>query len=162
MIEGYVYDLLGPEAGAAFLPVVGHTLIETAVDILVRRCVDPLAGARLYLAANNRSDEVPLVLAGVFGSIQGCPKPREFVKAEKSYRQQMMQYGQLFLLPEPQLIEQLSTQTIGLAQMFLHDVLAWNTAEISQLRSREDCRIHQACDQAGGTSLPQTAHANPV
>ncbi len=115
-IANYVKQLLKPYPPVVlqtFLPVVGHTLIETAVDILVKRNEDPLVGARLYLAAKNRSNEIPGILEGVFpgGS-----------NAEAEFRQQMLGYGQLFLLKEPLLIEQLSTQTAGLGEMFLSQI----------------------------------------
>jgi len=129
-IEKYITGLLPPEAAAVFLPVVGHTLIETAVDILVRRNEDPLAGARLLQAAKTRSGDVPQVLAGFFGSIPGCPEAEAVRKAEAQYRQQMMGYGQLFQLPEPQLIGEISKQTIGVAQMFLVDVLGMSPSDL--------------------------------
>jgi hypothetical protein len=130
-ISKYINTLLGPYS-EVFLPVVGHTLIETAVDILVRRHEDPLAGARLLLAARYRSDEVPQVLAGVFSSIpvENFPTAEYVAAAEKEYRDAMMGYGQLFLLPEPQLIEAISQQTIGVAQMFLVDVLGMSPSDL--------------------------------
>jgi hypothetical protein len=145
-IPEYVYGLLGDRtlpgnsqilAADAFLSVVGHTLVETAVDILVRRHEDPLAGARLLLAAKHRSNDVPRVLAGVFGSIPGCPTAMEIVEAEAVYRQQMMGYGQLFLLPERQLIDQISEQTIGVAQMFFIQVLGVPQNELPQFEKNK-------------------------
>jgi hypothetical protein len=120
-ISRYINDLVGPYA-PAFLPVVGHTLIETAVDILVKRHEDPLVGARLYLAAKNRTGEVPQVLSMVLAG-GGLYAADATLVAEAAYREQMMGYGQLFLLPERQLIGEISKQTAGLAQMFLAQVL---------------------------------------
>jgi hypothetical protein len=131
-ISKYIGELLdpfsppgGPSVPDLFLPVVGHTLIETAVDILVRRHEDPLAGARLLIAAKNRSGEIPQVLAGVFSNlpIPYPPTAEHVISSEVGYRAQMMGYGQLFLLPEPMLINEISKQTIGVARMFLEDVL---------------------------------------
>jgi hypothetical protein len=118
-IFSYVSGLVG-DYTPYFLPVVGHTLIETAVDILVRRCEDPLVGARLFLAAKNRSDEIPLVLSAVIaGADPSFPSPDYTVAREASYREEMKQYGQLFLLPEDQLIAMVSEQTAGLASQYL-------------------------------------------
>jgi hypothetical protein len=124
VIGKYLIDLLGPYT-PYFMPVVGHTLVETAVDILVRRHQDPLAGARLLLAARDRSNDIPQVLAAVFGNstVPDFPKAQDVITAEAAYRQQMMGYGQLFLLPESRLITEISKQTIVVAQMFLTQVL---------------------------------------
>jgi hypothetical protein len=143
-IANYINDLLGsfslPDGTpvpAVFLPVVGHTLIETAVDILVRRNEDPLAGARLFLAAKNRSAEVPLVLAGVLDAVRtgtppvpDFPTPEYTLAAEAGYRDAMMGYGQLFTLPEPKLIREISKQTIGIAQLFLTQVLGFPPEQV--------------------------------
>jgi hypothetical protein len=133
-ISTYISHLLGPEVTAYFMPVVGHTLIETAVDILVKRHEDPLAGARLILAAKYRSDEIPLVLAGVFSSIPvpDFPTSDYVLAAEAGYRQQMIGFGQMFMLPERQLIGQISEQTIGVAQMFLVNVLGLPPNQVPQ------------------------------
>jgi len=100
-------------------------LIETAVDILVRRCEDPFVGARLYLAAKNRTVETPQILAGVIAGLPVEPENPPFPTAEYTlaletgYREGMMQYGQLFMLPEAQLIGLLSAQTATLAHDYL-------------------------------------------
>jgi hypothetical protein len=129
-ILGYVNGLLepygSPELVQGFLPVVGHTLIETAVDILVRRCQDPFVGARLYLAAKNRTEETPQIMAAVIAQLPvengnpPFPTVEYTLGLEAGYREAMMQYGQLFMLPENQLIGLLSAQTATLA----HDYLA--------------------------------------
>jgi len=125
VIMDYLNNLGLPlEADQVFRPLVGHILIETAVDILVRRCEDPLAGARLILAARNRTNEVPEIIAGVFENLPVKALPQGYVAvAEATFRQQMIGYGQLFLLPEPLLIQEISKQTADVAQRFLRDVL---------------------------------------
>jgi hypothetical protein len=128
VISNYINNLLGPYA-PYFMPVVGHTLIETAVDILVKRQEDPLAGARLYLAARYRSNEVPQVLDKVFGPYF---PPGSILAAEEAYKQQMMGFGQMFMLPERQLIGQISEQTIGVAQLFLVKVLGVPPDQVPQ------------------------------
>jgi hypothetical protein len=124
-IHDYVVGILfgSEELAAGFLPVVGHTLVETAVDILVKRYEDPLVGARLYLGAKNRTEVLPQVLASVLERASSdqlpFPSAEYTIDAEKAYREQMMGYGQLFLLPEPRLIAVLSGQTASLAQSYL-------------------------------------------
>ncbi len=116
-ISSYIYGLVG-EFTPYFLPVVGHTLIETAVDILVKRQLDPFVGARLYLAATNRDYEVPRILADAI-----APNDDAFhayiVAEEGMYQQGMMSYGQLFMLSEAQVVAGLSAQTADLATSYL-------------------------------------------
>lgn len=118
-ISSYIYGLVG-DFTPYFLPVVGHTLIETAVDILVKRYQDPFVGARLYVAAQNRTEEVPQVLAGVIaGASSQFPDVTYTLGREGDYRAEMMSYGQLFILPESQIIAILSQQTANLALAYL-------------------------------------------
>lgn len=113
-IAGYIVGLVGEENFESFAPVVGHTLIETAVDILVKRNLDPLVGARLYFAAKNRTEEVPLVLKKVLGGMY--PGVEE---VEAYNKEQTMGYGQLFLMPEDQLIGAISGQTATVAMLYI-------------------------------------------
>jgi hypothetical protein len=117
-IASYIETLVGSANVEAFAPVVGHTLIETAVDILVKRYDDPLVGARLYLAAKNRTDEVPAVLKTVLGgSYPGIEEVEAYNQA------QTIQYGQLFLLPEGQLIGAISEQIKQVATLYITNQL---------------------------------------
>jgi len=118
-ISDYIVTLVGPQLAPTFSVVVGHTLIETAIDILVRRYEDPLVGARLILGARNRSNEIPNVLAGAVGALPGSYPPAVVLAVESGWRQQMIQYGEMFLLPEPKLIAAISQQTAVVGQMFL-------------------------------------------
>jgi hypothetical protein len=105
----YIAYLLGapsPELGAA----MGHDLVETAVDILVKRNEDPLVGARMYMAAKSRSADIGSMLALVETGAD---------QVEPLYRESMMQYGQLFLLPESQLIPMLAQVSAGVAADFI-------------------------------------------
>ena len=119
-VSSYLVDLVGPEHAEDFGMVVGHTLVETAVDILVKRNDDPLVGLRLYLAARNRTDEVSEMLstlqASFFPTSEGYP---DIAGRERIYREEMMQYGQLFMLPEAQMRAVLSEQTALLAQAYI-------------------------------------------
>lgn len=112
-VSNYLESLVGSTNLEEFSVVVGHTLIETAVDILIKRYDDPLVGGRLYLAAKNRTDEVPGLLQGVLGGAYPAISDREL-----AYREQMMTYGQLFLLREAQLLPILSEQIAGLARAY--------------------------------------------
>ncbi len=122
-ITEYIATLgIEPQYQEYFAMVVGHTLIETAGDIVLRRYMDPLVGARLILAATNRSDEIPQVLATVLSS-SGLNDFDTVIAREATWRAQTLGYGQIFLLPEQQLINILSTQTAAVADTFLVKVL---------------------------------------
>lgn len=124
-VYGYVSALVNYDQQAIdnFLPVVGHTLIETAVDILVKRNEDPFVGVKLYLAARNRSDEVPSVLARVIAKADpSFPSVGYTTKREAAYREEMMQYGQLFVMKESDIIAVLSQQTALVAQAYLQAI----------------------------------------
>lgn len=119
-VSSYLLTLVGPENAEDFGMVVGHTLVETAVDILVKRNEDPLIGLRLYLAARNRTEELNQMLsilqASFFPVTEGYP---DIAGRELAYREEMMQYGQLFMLPETQMLPVLSEQIALLAQGYI-------------------------------------------
>ncbi len=118
-ISSYISQLVGDFA-PSFLPVVGHTLIETAVDILVKEGEDNSVGAQLLAAATTRSDEVPLILAGVLvAADMGFPTAEYTLAREAQYREEMKQYGKLFMRPTPQVIAVLSQQTALLGTAYL-------------------------------------------
>ena len=117
-ISSYIATIVPPEALPAFAPVVGHTLIETAVDILVKRQLDPGIGGVLYEAAMNRSPEVGGILTAVLGGVYDS-----IGIFESAYQTSMMEYGGLFTLPEDQIIGIISYQTAGVAASYLHYVL---------------------------------------
>jgi hypothetical protein len=98
-------------------PQMGHDLVETAVDILLRRNLDPLIGARMAIAAKLRSQDVVAVFAKTYET-GDVPAP-VIMGAELEYRKAMMQYGELFCLPEQMLIPLLAKQSAGVAGDFI-------------------------------------------
>ncbi|MGB6032921.1 MAG: T9SS type A sorting domain-containing protein, partial [Bacteroidota bacterium] len=105
-------------------PELGHVLVETAVDVLVRRSLDRAAGGRLALAAQVRPASVGQTLVNAYG---GTPEVtmtgEEIIAAEEVYRQQMIEYGQAFLLPEGLLIRTLAASTVPVAEMYIEAAL---------------------------------------
>ena len=97
-------------------PAMAHDLVETAVDVLVKRSMDPLIGERLYRAAKVRSADVPEVFASALAGY--IPRDR-FLDGEKEYREGMMMYGQLFMLPEATLIQELGNLSAGVAAGYI-------------------------------------------
>ena len=75
--------------------------------------LDPFVGARLYLAASARSDEVPQAIAAVVNSIYPGVGD-QLASGEGQYREGMKQYGQLFMLPEKEMIPAMCALSSGL------------------------------------------------
>jgi hypothetical protein len=78
--------------------------------------MDPLIGERLYRAAQMRSAAVPAMFAS---ALKGYIAPGDFIDAERKYREGMMMYGQLFMLPEAQLIPELGKLSAGVAVEYI-------------------------------------------
>ena len=107
-------------------PALGHDLSETAVDLLVKRNLDPIIGKQMHLAAQTRHHDVPFLLSaayaeglGTFAGISTDDATKMIIGSEKEFRQYIMQYGQAFTLPESQTIALLATQTAPIAKMYI-------------------------------------------
>jgi hypothetical protein len=114
-------------------PALGHDLSETAVDLLVKRNLDPEVGLRMLMAAQTRPVSVPGVLASVYGpglaACAGVPvseAKRLIMDTEKESRQIILQYGGAFMLPEAQTIALLAGQMAPIAELFIENALATN------------------------------------
>lgn len=109
-------------------PQMGHDLVETAVDILIKRRQDPLIGLRMAIAARARTPETGDLLADAYaGAVPGM-SPTDaramIVEWEAGYRASMEQYGQAFMLPESQLIQALAQQSAAIAEQLIELTLA--------------------------------------
>jgi hypothetical protein len=128
-VKGILLDAGLDEADAEYYalglsPELGHVLVETAVDVLVRRSLDRGAGGRLALAAYVRPARVGQTLVDAYGSTLGVTMtPAEIIQAEETFRQEMILYGQVFLLPEALLIPALASQTVPVAEMYIEAIL---------------------------------------
>ncbi len=134
--EGYLDPL------AAYLaPTMGHDLVETAVDILIKRYQDPLVGLRMAVAARARTPQTGNLLVKAFAPslvayTEGDPTIDDvtpgqaealILGAEAMYQPAMEQYGQAFLLPEKMLIQALSEQSAVVAEQLIEAVLTSET-----------------------------------
>jgi hypothetical protein len=103
---------------------VAHNLIETAVDILMKRA-DPLIGQRVAGSALLASPEFALLfikafasdLAPVFGGRIGFVKA--VVAGDLEFRKMMIAYGQALMQDETTAVDLLSGQMADLSQGFL-------------------------------------------
>jgi hypothetical protein len=110
----------------ALAPEFGHDLIETAVDLWIKRNQDPAIGAKIAVAATTRPLDTPLLLAAAYARplsqyahISLLDATRLIVASERDYRQQIIQYGGAFMLSEPQTIEALAGASAAMAKTYL-------------------------------------------
>jgi hypothetical protein len=120
-----------PEESALYLasllaPQMGHDLVETAVDLLIKKRQDPLIGLRMAIAARARTPETGELLAKAYAqdlsTFSGMGKDDAkalIIGAEAAYQQAMDQYGQAFMLPEGQLIPLLAQQSASIAEQLI-------------------------------------------
>jgi hypothetical protein len=106
------------------LPIVSHTAIETAVDLLICQNEDPDVGQRLLLAAQTRGWSAPILLckayAGDLAAIAGISEAMAaplIIAAESEFRYQMQLYGIALSQEDP--VEALAQQGADLAKMLL-------------------------------------------
>jgi hypothetical protein len=107
-------------------PALGHDLSETAVDLLVKQNLDRTIGKQMYLAAHTRHKDVPRLLSaayaeglGTFAGISLQDASAMIIGTETGFREYIMQYGQVFMLPESQTIALLAAQTAPVAKMYI-------------------------------------------
>jgi hypothetical protein len=114
-------------------PALGHDLAETAVDLLVKRHIDPMVGVRMMLAAERRpagaGELLASAYAGPLAAVTGKPLDEVtafIVDAEGQFQIYVQQYGYAFSLPEAETIALLSEQTVPIAEMYIEAALAEN------------------------------------
>ena len=110
----------------ALAPEFGHDLVETAVDLMVKRNLDPAIGRKIVLAATTRPMDTPLLLAAAYAvplsrySHRSLLQSTKYiVDAEKENRQQMIQYGNIFTMMEAEAILALAQMNAAIAQGYL-------------------------------------------
>lgn len=120
-----------PQADAEYIagalaPEFGHDLVETAVDLLIKRNQDPSIGRKIMVAALTRPLDTPLLLAAAYAGplsqyahMSRIKATRYIVNAEKGYRQQMIQYGNIFMMSEQEAIQALGVMNAQIAQGYL-------------------------------------------
>ncbi len=125
-VDPGIAAMLAPEMAIVF----GHDLVETAVDILVRRTEDPDVGNQMLLAAKCRPFQVPLILSAAYApALSGYVHIpfRDAVKfivgAESAYRDYCLQYGGIFTLGEEEELQTLSALDAQVASGFLNAYL---------------------------------------
>jgi hypothetical protein len=110
----------------ALAPEFGHDLVETAVDLMIKRNLDPAIGRKIVLAATTRPLDTPLLLAAAYArplsqhSHMTLLKATKYIMdAERENRQQIIQYGSLFTITEAEAIQGLAMMNAAIAQGYL-------------------------------------------
>lgn len=114
-------------------PELGHDLSETAVDLMIKRKEDHAIGMRMLLAAQQRPAGIPALLCTAYAqdlaTAFGIPLDEAcayITGVEAEYRNQMMQYGGAFTLPENQTILLLAQMNAAIAEGYLEFFAASN------------------------------------
>jgi hypothetical protein len=107
-------------------PEMGHDLCETAVDVLVRRQLDPLVGMRMAAAARIHTAAAGQLLSRSYADglaaatgITRSEAEALITQVEAAYAGQMVQYGLAFSVPERQTIKILSEQFASVAAEYI-------------------------------------------
>jgi len=131
-----VPDVAIPTLVGALAPTMGHDLVETAVDILVKRRLDPLVGARMVIAAKARSPETGQLLADAYGKELAAytgislEEANATIKgAEEVYQGAMLEYGMAFMMREADLIPALAALSAPVAEELIEAVV-WQELEL--------------------------------
>jgi len=84
-------------------PLLGHIMVEDAVDLLIKNNIDPQIGSKLKAAARARTDETPILLADVYSpglaALAGISleeAERFIVKNEVAHQHLIIRYGTIF------------------------------------------------------------------
>ena len=98
-------------------PELSHYLVETAVDLLIKRNEDPSIGLDLFSSASQRPPSVPDLLVSAYAQRFALDKELSFDEAmqiireaEEAFRQEMILYGQILDQEEPEAIKVLTEQ----------------------------------------------------
>ncbi len=126
MMNAGIDEATATAVATGIAPLFGHSLSETAVDLWLRRTIDPAIGGVMVQAATRRSSDVGQLLADTYAaSLAGAVniplvEAKEFIMtSERAFRDEIIQYGRLFTLPEEQCIGALAMYTAAQSQVYL-------------------------------------------
>jgi hypothetical protein len=107
-------------------PQLAHPIIETAIDLLIKRNENPLIGQELLQSALDRSSIVPDLLVAAYGkslarrmnvSEEGAGS---FIRdAEGGFREMMIRYGEILSKDEEEAIQDLANEGAALIQGYI-------------------------------------------
>jgi hypothetical protein len=102
-----------------------HEIVESGIDILVKRNEDPLIGQKIMSSALLRNPKFPLLLVKAYADdlspyFGGYVKAgKAIVTAEEEFRETVILYGYALTQDEPTAIQLISEQMADLAESFL-------------------------------------------
>jgi hypothetical protein len=116
---------------ASFIAVIiaselAHPLIETAVDLLIKRNEDPFIGLELFHSAQDRSPLIPDLLVSAYAKRLSRHQKLSYDEAsqiirdaEAEYQQMMSLYGEVFAQEESEAIQDLADQGATLIEGYI-------------------------------------------
>lgn len=109
-----------------FAPELAHPLIETAVDLLIKRNEDPSIGVELFHSAQDRSPSVPDLLVSSYAkglarhqNLSDDEASQIIREAEAEFQQMMILYGEIFTQEESEAIQDLADQGATLIEGYI-------------------------------------------
>jgi hypothetical protein len=120
-----------PEYNALGLPApvaleVSHNIVESGVDILLMKRIDPVIGQKIISSALLRSPEFPLLLIKAYAKdfyesagITYLDAVKIITSAEREFRKTTILYGQALTQNEATAIKLISEQMAELSEAFL-------------------------------------------
>jgi hypothetical protein len=115
-----------PFFAGLFAPELAHPLIETAVDLLIKRNEDPSIGLELFHSAQDRPASVPDLLVSAYA--KGLARHQNLSydeasqiirEAEAEFQQMMILYGEIFTQEESEAIQDLADQGATLIEGYI-------------------------------------------
>jgi hypothetical protein len=110
-------------------PQLAHPIIETAIDLLIKRNEDLLIGQELLQSALDRSSIVPDLLVAAYGKSLARrmnvseEEAGDFIRdAEAEFREMMLRYGEILSKDEEEAIQDLANEGAALIQEYIGSV----------------------------------------
>lgn len=113
---------------------LAHPVIETAIDLLIKRNEDPSIGSALRQSALDRPASAPDLLAATYakpvaratGVTEG-EAAQAIRDTEASFREAMIRYGEILMAEEPEAIQALAAQGVALLENYIERVAGIRT-----------------------------------
>jgi hypothetical protein len=111
-------------------PELAHPLIETAVDLLIKRNEDPSIGLEMFDSAQDRATSIPDLLVSAYA--KGLARHQKLSydeasqiirEAEAEYQQMMILYGEVFTQEESEAIQDLADQGATLIEGYIKSAI---------------------------------------
>jgi hypothetical protein len=147
---------------------VHHNVVESAVDLLIRR-QDPHVGQKITAGALLRSPEFPLILAEAYArdfsdqfGLTRAAAVKTIVGEEMKFRRMMIQYGQVLMQDDETAMQLVAEQLADQATTYLGSfgvILPLEPSEVVELAKQFLGIAMQLCEPDYAQEIHATIHA---